>query len=110
MNFHKNSFYGWYVAFAAFLLGSLSYGFGVVSFGVFLGAMTTSLGWSSGLLSGIYVAGRLLGLLVNPIVGFTLDKHGPKKIIFLGVALVFLGSMEKALHSFRLLILTQINV
>jgi MFS family permease len=93
LNFHKNIFYGWYVAFAAFLLGSLSYGFGVVSFGVFLGAMTTSLGWSSGLLSGIYVAGRLLGLLVNPIVGFTLDKHGPKKIIFLGVALVFLGSI-----------------
>ena len=93
MNFHKNIFYGWYVAFAAFLLGGLSYGFGVVSFGVFLGAMTTSLGWSSGLLSGIYVAGRLLGLIVNPIVGFILDNQGPKKIIFLGVALVFSGSI-----------------
>lgn len=90
---NKNIFYGWYIAFAAFILGSLSYGFGIVSFGVFLGAMTTSMNWSSGLLSAIYVGGRLLGLFVNPIVGFILDKHGPKRIIFAGVILVFSGSI-----------------
>jgi len=77
-------FYGWWVVFACFLIafyraGTISYGFTA-----FFEPIAEETGWSY---TQISIAASLRGLEVGilaPIMGFLVDRFGPRRLIFCG--------------------------
>jgi len=89
-------FYGWWTVFACFLIafyvgGALFYGFTA-----FFGPIVEEFGWSY---TQVSIAFSLRGLemgILAPIMGFLVDRFGPRKLIFSGTfiagfSLILLG-------------------
>jgi MFS family permease len=55
------------------------------SSGVFLGPIVEEFGWSRADFYSAFVAQTLLGLLVMPMVGWAVDRFGPRAVALLGV-------------------------
>jgi MFS family permease len=82
-------FYGWVVVFVAACLGFLGTGFYSYSRGVFLPALAEELADGSrfAIAMGFSVAGVTTAMLA-PFLGRILDRHSPRRIILIGVAVV----------------------
>jgi sugar phosphate permease len=84
-------FYGWWVVFACFLIilyrsGALAYGFTA-----FFEPIVEEFGWSY---TQVSIAFSLRGLemgILAPIMGFLVDRFGPRKLAFSGVLITGLG-------------------
>ncbi len=60
------------------------------SFGVFYIALLDNFGWSRGATAGVYSMNLIMDAVLSPIVGYLLDRYGPKKIV--GIGCLFLAS------------------
>ena len=100
MNSKKHKlFYGWWILGAGFFIIFYISGFIQFGFTAVFEPIANDFGWSYAQVS---LAGSMRGLemgLFAPIVGFLVDRWGPRRLVFTGAAIVGLG----------LLLLSRIN-
>lgn len=77
-------FYGWIIVAVSFLGDGIALGAGNSSFSVFLKPMSDSLGWSRTTFTGAVTVQTLLNLVANPVVGYIVDRYGPKIVMVVG--------------------------
>ncbi|MFC1971614.1 MFS transporter [Chloroflexota bacterium] len=89
--FRAKLFYGWVIVFAGALINAV--GIGVVSycFTIFFLPLRRDLGLSSAAVSLVYGASRLEGGLEGPLVGYLINRLGPRKMILAGAILTGIG-------------------
>ena len=84
-------FYGWWIVLAGLgitLVGDAFFDYGFSSFFI---PWRDSFGWSRSLLGGVVGLSRLVGGLMAPIIGWLIDKYGPRRMMFLGLGIMGLG-------------------
>ncbi|MFC1991772.1 MFS transporter, partial [Chloroflexota bacterium] len=84
-------FYGWYIVAAAIVI--ILYTAGIIHFGftAVFEPIANEFGWSYARIS---LASSLRGFemgLLAPLMGFLVDRWGPRKLIFAGSIIIFLG-------------------
>ncbi|MFH1560895.1 MAG: MFS transporter [Chloroflexota bacterium] len=84
-------FYGWYVVAAA--AGINVYGAGVWFYGfpIFYKVLLDEFGWSAAAGAGIISLSRLEGGLEGPIIGWLVDKFGPRRMAIIGAVIAGTG-------------------
>jgi len=87
----SNVFYGWWVVGACLLLSLYISGAVVLGFTAFFEPIADEFGWSHTQVSlAASLRGAEVGLLA-PILGFLVDRWGPRRIVLSGVIIVGLG-------------------
>lgn len=84
-------FYGWYIVVAALLITLYTGGVAHFGFTAVFEPIQKEFGWSYAQIS---LASSLRGLemgLLAPLVGFFVDKWGPRKMVFIGSIFMCLG-------------------
>jgi MFS family permease len=84
-------FYGWYIVGACILISVYCSGVGSLSFTALIEPIAEEFHWGYALVS---FAASIRGLesgLLAPVVGFLLDRWGPRKLIFAGATVMGLG-------------------
>ena len=87
----RKGFYGWTALAGAMLVYFCGCGNLYYSYGVFLPAMSESMGWSRSALAGAHSLRTLLMGIIGPIVGITISKFGPRRGIIIGNLVASLG-------------------
>jgi MFS family permease len=83
-------FYGWVIVGVAFL----SMGVGVnarTAFSLFFPAILDEFGWEQGLTAGAFSFGFLVSAGFSPLLGWVVDRRGPRVMAELGVGLITAG-------------------
>ena len=87
----KGIFYGWWIVFACFLIAFYRSGTIGVGFTAFFEPIAEETGWSY---TQISIAASLRGMeaaIFAPIMGFLVDRFGPRKLIFGGMLTMGIG-------------------
>ncbi|MFH1560896.1 MAG: MFS transporter [Chloroflexota bacterium] len=86
-------FYGWYVVAAA--AGINVYGAGIWFYGfpIFYKVLLDEFGWSAAAGAAIVSLSRLEGGLEGPIIGWLVDKFGPRRMAVIGAVIAGTGFM-----------------
>jgi len=86
-----NIFYGWWIIVACFILSLYSGGIVFYGFTAFFDPLVKEFGWSHAQISfALSIRGIEMSFL-SPLLGFLVDRHGPRKMAFLGVITIGLG-------------------
>ena len=93
-------FYGWVIVFVALLSDFIAVGMGPAAFGVFLRPMSEALGWSRTTITGAVSIQSFANIVVSPVVGTLLDRHGARGIMVAGavsssIAFMLLGRLQE---------------
>lgn len=84
-------FYGWVVVAAAFTISLYLYGLVGSGFSALIEPLSQQFGWSY---TQISIAGSLRGLEVGilaPLMGWLVDRWGPRRLVFTGIVMVGVG-------------------
>ena len=84
-------FYGWWVVLAAALMQWYGAGIWFYGFSAIFKAILSEFGWSRAVTAGAFSLARLEGGLEGPIVGWLIDRIGPRKMALFGAVVVGLG-------------------
>ncbi len=87
----KKIFYGWWIVLASSILNFVSGGTFLYGFTVFFNPIRQAFGWGAAITS---FAASFRGLetgFLDPVVGFLVDKIGPRKLMLFGWGIVGLG-------------------
>ena len=84
-------FYGWWILAAAMGIGASNSFVFVYGFSAFFIPWQNAFGWSRAVLGGVVGVSRLEGGLVAPVAGWFIDRYGPRRIMFVGLAMMGLG-------------------
>ncbi|MFC1939315.1 MFS transporter [Chloroflexota bacterium] len=107
----KGIFYGWWLVIAGGLINAMGIGIAYQCFTVFFLPVKRDLGLSSAAVSLVYGASRLEGGVEGPLVGYLIDRLGPRKIILVGATLTGLGFLLLSrVDSFVAFLLTYVLV
>ena len=79
-----NFFFGWYLVAGSFITNLALTGTYFQGFQVFFLPILTTFGWSRTALSGVFTLRQLESGLIAPILGFLVDRLGPRKMITMG--------------------------
>lgn len=95
-------YYGWWVVLTCSAVGFFSLGLSGYGFSVFLKPIAQELALSRTSLSLVFSVSRLQGALEGPIVGWLVDRFGPRVIMAIGVLMAGLGYVLLAgvVHSY----------
>lgn len=97
----RRVFYGWWVIGACAAISALGGAAYTWGFSAFFLPLSTELGLSRAATSLAFSAARLEGGLEGPVVGWMVDRFGPRRIILLGVWITGLGFILLfTVHSF----------
>ncbi len=93
-------FYGWVIVLVSAIANMTAFGAGQGSFSVFLQPMSAALGWSRTTMTGAATLQSLGNIVVSPIVGPIIDKHGPRMVMVVGatvasVAFLLMGQITE---------------
>jgi MFS family permease len=80
-------FYGWWILGLCALINAVGAGITYHSFTVFFLPLKRDLGVSSAAISLLFGAARLEGGVEGPLVGYLIDRFGPRKLIIIGACL-----------------------
>jgi MFS family permease len=80
----------WFIAGLAFIVLGFSRGLHS-SFGVFNVALLESFGWSRGATAGIFSVVLAVDAVLSPVVGYLLDRYGPKTVVVAGCVALMTG-------------------
>jgi sugar phosphate permease len=80
----RGFYYGWAIAGTLAVTETASWGVLYYAFAVFLVPMQEDLGWSRAAVTGAYSLGLLVSGLAAPLVGYWLDRHGPRGLMTIG--------------------------
>lgn len=84
-------FYGWWIVLGGFSLTAVSSAFSYYGFGIFFNPLLEEFGWDAAVLGGVLSLSRLESGVIAPLVGFLVDRIGPRKIMLVGVTLTGTG-------------------
>ena len=91
-NFGKGKvFYGWWVVGACFFISLYTGGVVVFSFTALFEPIANQFGWSYTQISLAATLQSFMQGLVAPLMGLLVDRWGPRKLVFGGVVISFLG-------------------
>lgn len=80
-------FYGWYVVGATFLGHFMATGSGFYIFNAFMKPLCETRGWTRTELNAAPIIGYGLGLLGNFVLGYLLDRVGPRPLMVMGTVI-----------------------
>ena len=86
-------FYGWYIVAAAAAINVYGAGVWFYGFPIFYKALLDEFGWSAAAGAAIIALSRLEGGIEGPIIGWAVDKFGPRKMAVLGAVITGFGFM-----------------
>lgn len=90
----KNTiFYGWWIALTAAILNLVTGGTFIYGFTTFFNPIRNTFGWSAAITSFAFTLRGLESGLLDPVVGYMVDKYGPKRLILGGWFVAGLGYM-----------------
>jgi sugar phosphate permease len=81
----KRLFYGWYIVSAAVGLQFLQAGLVSQAFGAYLAVLADEQGWSKTALSGAAALQQMEVALLGPVLGWLIDRFGPKVFVRSGI-------------------------
>lgn len=84
-------FYGWWIVASGIGISSLSATLFTYGFGAFFIAWREAFGWPRTVLGGLIGLSRLEGGVFGPLAGWLIDRHGPRRIMLVGIAIFGLG-------------------
>jgi sugar phosphate permease len=84
-------FYGWWILILGAMINGIGLGITYHSFTIFFLPLKRDLGVSSAAISLLYGAARLEGGVEGPVVGYLIDRFGPRKLILIGSGLAGIG-------------------
>jgi sugar phosphate permease len=87
----KGIFYGYWILLICVILHAMGSGEFFYGFSVFYTPILVEFGWSSAVTAGAFSLSRLEGGLEGPIIGWAVDKYGPKKLLLFGIIFTGLG-------------------
>ena len=87
----KKIFYGWWIVAATNIICMLGYGTWLYCFGVFFKPMMNEFGWTRAMTAGAYSFRGIQGGIAGPVVGWAVDKYGPRVVVFCGGVIAGLG-------------------
>ncbi|MFC2066096.1 MFS transporter [Chloroflexota bacterium] len=87
----KKIFYGWWIVVAGTIINSLNGGIYFYGFSNFFMALVKEFGWSRAAISLGSSLARLEGAFEAPLVGFLIDRVGPRRIMLFGIGLMGIG-------------------
>jgi MFS family permease len=91
----RTFYYGWIVVAVSFITMSLVSPIGTL-FQLFYQALKDQFHWSHGSLSGIYGAHQFLNGAISPLVGWLLDRYGPRRIMPVGALILGLAMVASS--------------
>ena len=86
-------FYGWYVVAAAAAINVYGAGVWFYGFPIFYKALLDDFGWTAAAGAAVIAFSRLEGGIEGPIIGWAVDKYGPRKLAVIGAVITGLGFM-----------------
>lgn len=87
----KALYLGWWVLAASVGLQILTASFTLQSFGAYIAVIQKDFGWSITSLSAAFAIQQALGGFLGPVLGWVLQRTGPKRMIRFGLAVFCLG-------------------
>jgi sugar phosphate permease len=87
----RKIFYGWYIVGAATGLQFLQAGLMMQSFGAYVAVLSEERGWSKTALSGAAALHQMEVAVLGPVLGWMLDRFGPRRFVRAGVVMFGLG-------------------
>ena len=84
-------FYGWYIVAAAAAMMVYSSGVWFYGFPIFYKALLSEFGWSRATGAAVISLARLEGGLEGPIIGWLVDKFGPRTLAIIGAVIFGIG-------------------
>ena len=87
----REMFYGWKLAGLALLVIGLASGPVWSGVGVWVKALETHFGWSRAQLTGAFSLAQLEGSILGPLLGYLIDRLGPRRMVFIGLVITGLG-------------------
>jgi MFS family permease len=84
-------FYGWKLAGLALLVIGLVSGPVWSGVGVWVKALEMQFGWSRAQLTGAFSLAQLEGSILGPLLGYLIDRLGPRRMVFIGLVITGLG-------------------
>ncbi len=84
-------FYGWYIVAAGAAMNVYGSGVWVYGFPIFYKALLEEFGWARATGAAVISLARLEGGLEGPIIGWLIDKFGPRKLAIFGAVLFAVG-------------------
>jgi sugar phosphate permease len=88
---HHKIFYGWWIVAALFFIAAYVTGIVFFGFTAILDPIASEFGWSY---TQISLAASLRGIesgLLSPLVGWLIEKWGPRKLLLLGITITGIG-------------------
>src|SRR4051794_1112106 len=90
---HLKIFRGWRLAAAGAGIQFLHAGLLLQAFGAYVAVLSEELGWSKTALSGGAALQSIEGAVLGPILGWAVDRLGPRAMVHAGVFIFGLGFM-----------------
>jgi len=87
----QKMFYGWKLAGLALLVIGLVSGPAWSGVGVWVKALEMHFGWSRAQLTGAFSLAQLEGSILGPLLGYLIDRLGPRRMVFIGLVITGLG-------------------
>lgn len=84
----RSLFYGWWIVIASFFLLLVCGGTALYGFSAFFDPIYQEMGWSRAETSIAFSLRSVEGGIVQPIIGFFVDRIGARKCIFIGIILM----------------------
>lgn len=84
-------FYGWRIAAAAAGLQFLHAGLLLQAFGAYVAVLSEERGWSKTVLAGGAALQSIEGALIGPVLGWLIDRFGPRAMVQAGILCLGLG-------------------
>lgn len=84
-------YYGWIVVLASALIFMIGAGVFFYGFGTFFNPIREHFGWAAAVTAGAFTLYRLEGGIAAPVVGFLVDRHGPRKLMLAGLLVMGIG-------------------
>src|SRR3954465_11347982 len=89
----RKIFYGWTMVAAATGLQFLQAGLMMQSFGAYVAVLSEERGWSKTALSGAAALHQMEVAVLGPVLGWMLDRFGPRRFVRAGVGMFGIGLM-----------------
>src|SRR5258706_6154402 len=89
----KKIFYGWKMVAAATGMQFLQAGLMMQAFGAYVAVLSEELGWSKTALSGAAALHQMEVAILGPVLGWMLDRFGPRRFVRIGVVMFGVGLM-----------------
>lgn len=98
-NLPKKIYYGWWVVAAAFVTLFVCSGVGFFTLPVFLKSIAEDMGWGIGTVSNAGAIAALAAGLSAPLIGYIIDRYGPRVtmapgVLLLSVSVLLLGRIQ----------------